>query len=149
MARQLITSIEIDAPANVVWEIITDFDRFELWNPFIRSIDGTAIIGTKLKIEIKPPGGNAMTFRPVVLVVEPERELRWLGRLIFPGIFDGEHRFQIESLSDRRVRFVHSEQFSGLLVPLFWRSLDAQTRRGFEKMNQALKLRSEQSIDRN
>jgi hypothetical protein len=144
MAKQLITSIEIDAPPNVVWEILTEFDRFDLWNPFIRSIDGKAVPGNKLVVEIEPPGGKVMTFRPVVLTADPGTELRWLGRVIFPGIFDGEHRFQIEPLGDRRVRFVHSEQFSGVLVPLFWRSLDTQTRRGFEEMNQALKLRSEQ-----
>jgi hypothetical protein len=144
MAKQLITSIEIDAPSNVVWEILTEFDRFDLWNPFIRLIEGKVAPGNKLVVKIKPPGGNMMTFRPVVLTADSGRELRWLGRVIFPGIFDGEHCFQIESLGDRRVRFVHSEKFSGLLVPLFWRSLDTQTRRGFEEMNQALKLRSEQ-----
>jgi hypothetical protein len=144
MAKQLITSIEIDAPANVVWEILTEFDRFEQWNPFIRSIEGKAILGTKLKIKIQPPGGTAMIFKPTILAADLDKELRWLGRVIFPGIFDGEHRFQIEPLNDRRVRFVHSERFSGLLVPLFWRSLNTQTRRGFEEMNQALKLRSEQ-----
>jgi hypothetical protein len=147
MAKQLMTSIEIDAPQNVVWEILTEFERFDLWNPFIRSIDGKAAPGNKLTIKIKPPGGNIMTFRPVVLAAEPGKELRWLGRVLFPGIFDGEHRFQIELLGDRRVRFVHSEKFSGLLVSLFWRSLDTQTRRGFEEMNQALKLRSEQHRD--
>jgi hypothetical protein len=144
MARQIITSIEIDASPQIVWEILTEFDRFDLWNPFIRSIYGQAILGAKLKVKIQPPGGTAMTFRPVVLVAEPGTELRWLGRVILPGIFDGEHRFEIQPLSDRRVRFVHSEKFSGLLVPFFWRSLDTQTRRGFEEMNQALKLRSEQ-----
>ncbi|WP_309729264.1 SRPBCC domain-containing protein [Chamaesiphon sp. OTE_75_metabat_556] len=144
MARQLITSIEIDASPNVVWEILTEFDRFDLWNPFIRSIDGKAKIGTKLKVKIQPPGGSAMIFRPVVLAADPNKELRWLGRVILPGIFDGEHRFQVEPLGDRRVRFVQSEKFSGLLVPFFWRSLNIQTRRGFEEMNQALKLRSEQ-----
>jgi hypothetical protein len=143
MAKQIITSIEIDAPPNVVWEILTEFDRFDLWNPFIRSIEGKAVPGNKLTIEIAPPGGKAMTFRPMILTASG-KELRWLGRVIFPGIFDGEHCFQIEPLGDRRVRFVHSERFSGLLVPLFWRSLDTQTRRGFEEMNQALKLRSEQ-----
>jgi hypothetical protein len=144
MTKQLITSIEIDAPPNIVWEVLTEFDRFHLWNPFICSIDGNAALGNKLVVRIEPPGGKVMTFRPVVLTADPGTELRWLGRVIFPGIFDGEHRFQIESLGDRQVRFIHSERFSGLLVPFFWRSLDTQTRRGFEAMNQALKLRSEQ-----
>ena len=144
MKRQIITSIEIDVPPNVIWKIIAEFDQYDRWNPFIPSINGKTILGTKLEVKIQPPGGNAMTFRPIVLVANPERELSWLGRVLFPGIFDGEHRFEIEPLSDQRVRFVHSEKFSGLLVRLFWRSLNARTRQGFEEMNQALKLQAEQ-----
>jgi hypothetical protein len=37
------------------------------------------------------------------------------------------------------VRFVHREEFTGVLVPLLWRSLDRGTRRGFEEMNRRLK----------
>jgi hypothetical protein len=143
MARQLITSIEIDAPPNIVWDVLTDFTRFDQWNPFIHSVNGEATRGAQLQVQLHPPGGDGMKFRPVVLVAEAERELRWLGRFLFPGVFDGEHSFQIVPLSDRQVRFVHSEVFSGLLVPFFWRSLDTQTREGFEAMNRALKLRAE------
>jgi hypothetical protein len=143
MANQILKSIEIDAPPNIVWEVLTDFKRFNQWNPFIRSITGEVARGAQLQVQIHPPDGDSMIFRPVVLVAEPERELRWLGRFLFAGVFDGEHCFQIEPLSDRRVKFIHSEAFSGLLVPLFWRSLDTQTRKGFEEMNQALKLRAE------
>ncbi|WP_295615711.1 hypothetical protein [Chamaesiphon sp. GL140_3_metabinner_50] len=45
MKRQLITSIEIDAPPNIAWEILTEFDRFDVWNPLIRSIDGNPVPG--------------------------------------------------------------------------------------------------------
>lgn len=139
----IITSIEIDAPPKMVWEVLTDFKRFDEWNPFMRSITGEATRGAQLQVQIQPSGGDSTTFRPVVLVAEAERELRWLDRFLFPGVFDGEYRFQIEALSDRRVRFMQSEAFSGLLVPFFWRSLNTQTRKGFEEMNQALKLRAE------
>ena len=72
-----------------------------------------------------------------------EHALRWLGRLLVPGLFDGEHSFTIRPLAEDRVRFVQREEFKGLLVPLFARSLDANTRRGFEQMNAALKERAE------
>lgn len=143
LARELITSVEIDAPPQVVWQILTDFDRFPQWNPFIRSVSGEAKQGEQLQVQIQSPSGNGMTFAPVVLVADPGRELCWLGRFLLPGIFDGEHYFYIKSLSKHRVKFVQSESFSGLLVPFFWRSLDTQTRQGFEQMNCALKLRAE------
>jgi hypothetical protein len=84
-----------------------------------------------------------MTFRPVVLKVEPERELRWLGHLLIPGLFDGEHVFTVEPIGADRVRFTQRETFRGLLIPLFRKSLDVGTRGGFQLMNAALKSRAE------
>ncbi|HVD10636.1 MAG TPA: hypothetical protein VNB88_08330, partial [Gaiellaceae bacterium] len=56
--------------------------------------------------------------------------------------FDGEHSFSIERIDDSRVRFVQAERFTGVLVPLFGKSLE-KTRRGFTAMNEALKRRAE------
>src|ERR1043166_415244 len=71
------------------------------------------------------------------------RELRWLGRFLLPGLFDGEHQFTLQAMASG-VRFTQSERFSGILVPLFRRSLDTDTKRGFLEMNLALKHRAEQ-----
>jgi hypothetical protein len=140
--RELETSIEIDATPERVWEILTDFDSYPDWNPFIRSARGKPEVGAKLENRLEPPEGRAMTFKPTVLAAKPARELRWLGRLFLPGIFDGEHLFRIEPLESGRTRFVQSERFRGVLVPLFGKTLE-QTRRGFEAMNAALKQRAE------
>ena len=72
-----------------------------------------------------------MTFRPRVLRAVPEHELRWLGRFLLPGILDGEHFFKIEPLDEgRRTRFIQGERFTGLLVPLLRKNLDAAHGRG-------------------
>jgi hypothetical protein len=73
----------------------------------------------------------------------PDRELRWLGRLLVPGIFDGEHSLSIEPLESNGSRFVQSERFSGILVGLVKGTLQ-KTDTGFEQMNAALKERIEQ-----
>jgi hypothetical protein len=85
-----------------------------------------------------------MTFKPTVQAVEPGRELRWLGRLFVPGLFDGEHSLRVDPLGDGRSRFTQSERFSGLLVGLFTGTL-RKTDAGFEEMNQALRSRAEQA----
>jgi len=141
--HHLHTEIEIEASAERVWAALTDFASYPQWNPFIRSIAGAPRQGERLRVAIQPSGGKLMRFAPVVLAAEPERELRWLGRLLLPGVFDGEHRFLIEPLGPGRVRFQQSERFSGLLVGLLRASLDRDTRRGFEEMNRALKARLE------
>jgi hypothetical protein len=68
--------------------------------------------------------------------------LRWLGRLVLPGVFDGEHVLQIEPMDGDRSRFVQSERFSGLLVGVV-KGMLAKTEAGFEQMNVALKARVE------
>jgi hypothetical protein len=141
--KQLHTETEIGASAWRVWELLTDFASYPEWNPFIRSISGELAPGERLQARLEPPGGRAMTFKPKVLTAEPNRELRWLGHLLVPGLFDGEHSFTIQPLEDDRVRFIQREAFKGLLVPLFVQSLESNTRRGFEEMNHALKERAE------
>jgi hypothetical protein len=141
--KELKTEIEIKGSLDQVWEVLTAFSSFPDWNPFIRKIEGDLKVGSQLEVLIEPPDGKAMTFKPVVKVLEPKTEFRWLGSLLIPGIFDGEHFFQLEQIEINKTQFIHRENFSGLLVPLFWKSLNTNTRRGFEKMNKALKERIE------
>ena len=93
-------------------------------------------------MRIEPPDGRGMTLKPTVRSADPARELSWLGRLLVPGVFDGEHRFALEPLDAGRTRFTQSERFRGILVPLTGKVLE-KTRRGFEEMNDALKRRVE------
>jgi hypothetical protein len=141
--KEIHTEVEINAPAERVWRMLTDFRAYPEWNPFVRRVEGEARVGARLHVDIQPSSAKKMSFRPTVLAADPNRELRWLGRLWLPGLFDGEHSFSIEPLREGRVRFVQRERFGGLLVPFLWKMLDDHTRRGFEEMNRALKLRAE------
>jgi hypothetical protein len=145
MNKALRTEIEIDGSADQVWQVLTDFGAYPEWNPFITEAAGTARAGERLTVRLQPPGGRAVTIRPTILQADPGKRLRWLGRILMPGVFDGEHSFAIEPITDNRVRFVQQEQFRGLLVRLLARSLDRHTLPGFEQMNQALRARVERN----
>ena len=140
--RLIETATDIRAPAARIWSILTDFPAYLAWNPFITAAVGELRLGARLKITIAPPGHRPMTFRPVVLVVERESELRWRGRMLMPRLFDGEHAFGLEQRAET-CRFLHAERFSGLLLPFIGEELFEAIRRGFESMNAALKLRAE------
>jgi hypothetical protein len=137
------TEIEICASSERVWELLTDFASYPRWNPFVRSIEGELLAGQKLSVFIQPPGSGGMRFRPTLLAVSPTRELRWKGELVLPGVFDGEHYFKLEPAPIAGVLFRQGERFTGLLVPLFRKSLDGATRQGFIAMNEALKREAE------
>ena len=141
--KELHTEIDIAAPVDRVWTILTDFAAFPSWNPFVTQAEGDIREGARLRVRIEPPGGRAMTFTPTVLRAAPGEELRWVGRLLLPGIFDGEHCFQLSSTTDGGTHLVQREEFRGVLVPLLWGSMATNTQRGFEAMNGALKARAE------
>ena len=136
------TEIQINASPQHVWEILTGLDTYPEWNPFIRSISGGISEGEKLDVLITPPNTKEMTFKPTVLSARTNAELRWLGHFLLPGIFDGEHIFTIEG-NENGSLFVQKEIFKGLLVPLFWKRMEKNTKEGFELMNKALKQRAE------
>ena len=142
MHHELHTEIDIDAKPEVVWQVLTDLDRYPEWNPFITSAVGTPEVGAKLVNRMEPPGGKAMTFKPQVTVVEDGETFEWLGTLGFSGVFDGRHRFDIEA-SPTGTKLIQSESFDGVLVRFMRKSLDTQTKAGFEAMNAALKARAE------
>jgi hypothetical protein len=143
MAFIISTSVHIQAPPTQVWAILVDFPQYAAWNPFIPEIEGTPEVGAQLKARIVPQGQDGMTFKPRVKVCQPNRELRWLGKLLFGGIFDGEHRFELQEQSDGSTLLIHSERFSGVLVPFMKKRLNNHTKKGFEAMNVALKARAE------
>ncbi len=141
--KELVSTIEINAPAERVWQILTDFARFPEWNPFMLRASGPIKPGARLQVYLKPGSGMGMAFRPTVLRVEPNRELRWLGHLLVPGLVDGEHQLSIEVLGTNHVRFTQHEKFTGLLASLVLSFIGRDTQQGFEEMNRALKARAE------
>ncbi len=144
MTRHMRTEIEIAASADRVWQVLTDLASYPEWNPFITRIAGSLAVGSRLDTFLQPPGSRGIGFKPTVVALVPGRELRWLGKLLIRGIFDGEHSFRIEPLTQERVRFIQEERFSGILTfPPLFRVLTNGTQEGFTAMNQALKQRAE------
>jgi len=135
---QLRTEIEIEAPPERVWQVLTDFSSYHAWNPLITSVQGELAVGQTLTVAMSPPEMSETTFRPTVLVCDAPHELRWRGQVWFKGLFDGEHFFRVEEKEGGRTRFVHGEDFTGVLVRFANQKLTLVAR-GFIYMNQALK----------
>jgi hypothetical protein len=134
-------SIEIEAEAAQVWNVVTDLAGYASWNPFMVEAEGELVAGRPLRVRMHV-GNRTMSFSPTVQEVDEGRRVRWLGRLGLPGIFDGEHVLAVEAIGAGRTRFTQHEQFRGILVP-FLRSLLRSTSEGFQAMNEALKARVE------
>ncbi|MCW2765979.1 MAG: Polyketide cyclase/dehydrase [Nocardioides sp.] len=134
--RTIEHTIDIPAPTSEVWDVLAATDQYGVWNPFMPRLDGVLETGTRLAVTIRP-GKRSMTFKPTVVALERGRLVRWQGRLIVRGIFDGEHELRLSPTPDGGTRFTQTEKFTGLLIPLMRGTLH-DTERGFAAMNQAL-----------
>jgi hypothetical protein len=139
--RTISASVDISASPQEVWAVLADLQSYGEWNPFIQSASGQLAEGATLTLRMVPSQGRAMTFRPRVLVAKPAAMLRWIGRLIIPGIFDGTHQFALEDLGGQ-TRVTQSETFRGILIP-FTGKIITQTETDFRNLNRALKQRVE------
>jgi hypothetical protein len=140
--RVLEHEIGIGGTPEQVWRVLTDFDRYGEWNPFITQVEGRPDVGTRLRVRIAPPGGKAISLTPKLEAVDVNQRLAWIGHLGIPGIFDGAHEF-IVTAGSNGTTLTQRETFRGVLVP-FCGGILAKTRDGFEAMNRALKARVEQ-----
>lgn len=141
--KTLKSEIIINAEPQKIWNILMDFQNYPIWNPFIIEIKGSANKGEMILTRIVPTGASEMKFKPTILNIENDKELRWLGHFIISGLFDGEHVFQLIDNKNGTTTFIQSENFKGILVPLFKKLLDVNTLNGFELMNQQLKKEAE------
>jgi demethylmenaquinone methyltransferase / 2-methoxy-6-polyprenyl-1,4-benzoquinol methylase len=142
--RTIGAEIEVDAPPERVWEVLTDFSSYSEWNPFMFSVEGAASVGAHLRIAMQRRGGMVLRFRARVVVADPPRELAWVGegpRGHWPGLVRGERRVVIQPLPGERSRLLMRTTLSGGLSPLT-RWLE-RYREAFEEMELGLKARAE------
>lgn len=136
--KSIHTSIRIPAPTQRVWDTLVDFSKHREWNPLFASIEGEPAQGERLRVAARKEGNReGFVFRPTIVEARRGRVLRWKGALLFRGVFDGLHSFELHALSEKETELVHCEEFSGILIP-FMGGLIAQTKLGFEAFNQAL-----------
>jgi hypothetical protein len=140
--KSLHAAVEIDAPAERVWQIVIDFAQYSDWNPFIVRAAGEPRVGERLDITIAAPDMKPVSFRPRVLDVEPGRLIRWKGEFKLPGLFDGRHALIVDPLDHGRSRFTTHEDVTGILLP-FAGTVMTASQKGFELMARALRERAE------
>ncbi|MDS0296198.1 SRPBCC domain-containing protein [Halogeometricum luteum] len=138
--RTIRTEREIAAPAEAVWEVLTDLSAYREWNPHVVDAGGRLREGETVEIRVSRSGGRARALPVRVTEVDPPRRLSWVGRVLAAPLFEGRHTFELHELGERRTRLVNRETMTGLLVPLLV-AADAETDYG--AMNDALAARAE------
>ena len=124
-----------------VWEVLTDFETYHEWNPFMRKVEGLPIVGKRLRVEMILPNEHQFMAKPKIKVCNELKELRWVSRLYLPGVYDNEHYFQLEMLGPHRTKLIHGEICSGFAAKGVFPKMQQDLEAAFKLMDQALKKR--------
>jgi hypothetical protein len=137
------TTFPIDAPSEVVWDVLTDFDRYPEWNPSLPSIIGNVQVGRTVSLTLAMPGRPSPRVKAQLTEVAPQRRLRSHGNAGAEWLFNGDRDFVIEPADDGGVNFTHVEDIRGALFPVFRLVMGSAIQRHHDGLNAALKQRAE------
>jgi hypothetical protein len=140
-SKTIESEVTIDASRETVWRILTDFDAYSRWNPLMTAAEGDARLGEHIQVDLQPPGSDAQKLSPEIMVLRPERKLRWMSRQLLPGLGDREYEVILEPLGGGRVRVVMHKRFEGILIPF---TSTEREQVGLDLMAEALKKRAEE-----
>lgn len=141
---ELRSEVQINAPVPHVYRILSDFERYPEWNPFVTRVRGPLTVGQQLAVELSLPEGSSYDLAVQLTQVRENAEIRWRARYGAAWLLSLDHFFQLSELPGGKTRAVQGQDFSGFLLRFAARSLTLSAR-GCVYLNQALKKRAEQN----
>lgn len=145
-AQNLVTSItvDIDAPASLVWDVLIDLDRYGEWNPFCPGVESTLQLGDPVHMHVSVTGTNDTVLVSETLVAfEPQRLLSWEMRPTAENKDAARRDQYIEVLGADRCRYFTTDIFLGVNADEIMKNHGGWVKAGFDAMAQALKTRAE------
>lgn len=134
--------IGIQAPADTIWDIVVDLQRWGDWNPIYPQASGEVRIGQTLNLTLALPDDKPRTIQPVVLDWVPREQLHWRLSML-GGLVNTLRYIEIEELAPGSCIVSNGEIFKGLLGTRVLKSNANKLRKGFMAMGMALRDRAE------
>ena len=142
MKRAVEHRIGVQAPAEIVWEVVSDFATWHEWNPLYRKAEGQMKIGTALTLEQHLPGEPAKIIAPIVQDWVPYEQLHWRSTRM-GGFVTAIRYLEIENMGEANATFSNGELFMGLLLRFVSREERRTLKAAFTRMGEAVRDRAE------
>jgi hypothetical protein len=135
--------VEIHAPAERIFAILTDLAAYPEWNPFTPRVESTLEPGDPVHLYVRLRGKGLSHRVETVSANDPPRRLCWGMKLGARWLLAAERCQTLTVLGEGRTRFVNQDVFHGALSPLVSWLFRSALERGFEDVALALKKRAE------
>ncbi|RMI33341.1 SRPBCC domain-containing protein [Nocardia stercoris] len=146
MAFVLDHSVHIDAPAQTVWDVLTDFAAYAEWNPFCLSCEATLAPGAPIDMTVKLIAGREVRQREWIHTVNPGTGFGYSMKPYPAGALRSLRTHTITPQGDGSCRYDSHFEIDGWLRPVVTSIMGPALRSGFAAMTAAVKDRAEQRM---
>ena len=138
------TEIDITAPPEKVWGILTDVDKWHEWSPTINASAGDVSVGSSVSITMmsKEAGKDGPKYQPKIIRLDEPKYFQWRAHMMASFIFTNDKIFELEKTASG-TRVIHSETFKGIMAALMKGKMEEGVPPMLNTMNEALKEISE------
>ena len=135
--------IVINAPAQLVWDVILDFANYGLWNPFCPGMKGEAVLGSPLEMQVDL-GDGLQTQVEYVTKLEPFHTIVWSMENKPGDPIHADRTQRIAAIDETSCRYWSVDEFSGEFAGPMIEQLGKQVEQGFNGCAAGLKARAEE-----
>jgi hypothetical protein len=139
--KSFATRIEIQAPLDKIWGILTALPKWVQWNSTVERTVGNVELGAKVSVFVKQNPGRAFPLR--VTELDAPRRMVWTGGMPL-GLFRGTRVFELSTSAASKTFFSMREDFTGPLAGLIGKSIP-NLQPAFDEFAQCLKREAERS----
>lgn len=125
------TTMVIRREPRAVWDVLSDFDAYEEWNPILTVRRGTPRAGSAVEVAVDRPGHTTRTETAKLTAVDPGVRLQWEAVALYSWLYRSTQTFELRRLEGGRTRLVNRTACGGILAPLV-------VSEGFETENERL-----------
>ncbi len=138
MKKIINSEIVINKSKKEVWDFITDFYTYHLWNTYFLGIRTKEVeinkVGQKIRGFFMSESHGPLMYNAFITEYEPEKIISWRGRIIIPiGCF-GKHTFLLEEIGDNSTKLIVKKEFEGFTVGLMKKRYFERLQEGFDSL---------------
>ena len=134
--------LAIEAPAQLVWDVLVDFENYHLWNEFCPQVDAKLELGQPVTMQIDL--GNSPQVQVEYLTrIDPPHTIIW-SMVNRPGDPIHADRIQrITPIDETSCTYVSIDEFGGEAMGPMIEAMGAAVEAGFNLCARGLKQRAE------
>jgi hypothetical protein len=142
--RSVKASINIRAPQDRVWAILSDLASYPAWSPFVVAVEGRAAVGETVTLVVAMTKGRPpLRQRETISRWEEGHEISWGTVMGHPRLLKAERFQRLTRVNAGETLYETADDFEGLLVPVVMALYGSRIQAGFHATAAALKERAE------